>query len=140
MDGAFDIFWIKSLGGTFKAHKVVIWLKNFLKYRISSYKTLPWIISAFLMLLCSENVVFSYKTGNRRLCEIIIPAGLIWGFTVCSCDSVVNNLLLKNLMIMFPNCGSLWSDTTGNFKSKISSFAFPYMVENSELIIKWILL
>ena len=38
------------------------------KYRVSSYKTLPQIIPAiliipaFLILLCSENVVFSNKT------------------------------------------------------------------------------
>ena len=51
-------------------------------YRISSYKTLPQIIPAFLTILCSEYVVFSIKTRIRRLCEIIILMCLIWGNTV----------------------------------------------------------
>ena len=40
------------------------------------------IIPAFLIILCSENVVFSNKTRIWRLCEIIIPAGVIGGNTV----------------------------------------------------------
>ena len=51
-------------------------------YRISSYRTLSLIIPAFLILLFSENVVFSNKTLIWGLCEIIILAGLKWGNTV----------------------------------------------------------
>ena len=64
-------------------------------YRISSYKTLPRIIPAiliipsFLTILCSENVVYSNKTRIWRLCEIIIPAGLIWGNTVYHCTNTI---------------------------------------------------
>ena len=60
-----------------------------ISYHISSYKALPWIIPATLIIpailtiLCSRNVVFSNKTRIWRLCKIIIPAGLIWGNTVC---------------------------------------------------------
>ena len=61
-------------------------------YRISSYKALPRIIPATLIIpsiltiLCSKNVVFSNKTRIWRLCKIIIPAGLIWGNTVYEFD------------------------------------------------------
>jgi hypothetical protein len=54
-------------------------------YRISSYKALPWIIPATLIIpailisLCRRNVVFSNKTRIWRLHRIIIAAGLIWG-------------------------------------------------------------
>ena len=41
---------------------------SFCNYRISSSKTpLPWIIPAILIILCSENVVFSNETRIRRL-------------------------------------------------------------------------
>ena len=40
------------------------------------------IIPVFLIILCRENVVFSNKTRIKRLCEIIIPVGLTWGYTV----------------------------------------------------------
>ena len=57
--------------------------------RISSYNALCQIIPVILIIpsiltiLCSENVVFSNKTRIWRLCEIIKPAGLIWGNAVC---------------------------------------------------------
>ena len=51
-------------------------------YRISSNKTLPWIIPATVIISSSENVVFSNKTRIWRLCKILIPAGLIRGHTV----------------------------------------------------------
>ena len=59
-------------------------------YHISSYKALPriipaiLIIPAFLIILFSENVVFSNKPRIWRLHKIMIPAGLIWGNTVYS--------------------------------------------------------
>ena len=58
-------------------------------YRISSYKTLTRIIPAFLImlapgiLLCRWNLVISNNTCSWRPLEKIIPAGLIWGNTVC---------------------------------------------------------
>ena len=61
-------------------------IKN--EYRISSYKTLPWIIPAFLImpapgtLLCRWNLVISNNTRSWRPHEKIIAAGLIWGNTV----------------------------------------------------------
>ena len=64
------------------------WLRYRLVYRISSCKALPRKIPAileilaFLIILWSENIVFSNKTRIWRLCEIIIPASLIWGNTV----------------------------------------------------------
>ena len=71
-----------------------------IKYRISSYKTLPriipaiLIIPAFLIILCSENVVFSNKTRIWRLYEIIIPAGLICGSTVLKQNKRNTNSIL----------------------------------------------
>ena len=67
------------------------------EYRISSYKALPriipatLIIPAILTILCSGNVVFSNKTRIWRLCKIIIPAGLIWGNTV-----IISNFWERN--------------------------------------------
>ena len=63
-----------------KTQKYQVKINN--KYHVTSYKTLPWIIPAFLTTLCSENVVFSNKTRIRRLCEIILLMCRIWGNTV----------------------------------------------------------
>ena len=71
-------------------------------YRISSYKALPrmipatLIIPAILTILCSGNVVFSNKTRIWRLCKIIIPAGLIWGNTVVCCGHPQNIYFMLN--------------------------------------------
>ena len=57
-------------------------------YRISSYKALPRIIPATLImpavgtLLCRWNLGISNKTRTWRPNEKLIPAGLIWGNTV----------------------------------------------------------
>ena len=56
---------------------------NFHGYCISSYKTLPQIIPAILIILCCRNLVFSNKPRIWRLCKIIIPTGLIWANTEC---------------------------------------------------------
>ena len=62
------------------------------KYRISSYKALPRIIPAFLImpalgtLLCRWNLIISNNTCSWRKHKKIIPAGLIWGNTVCKND------------------------------------------------------
>ena len=59
-----------------------------LNYRISSYKALPRIIPAFLImpapgtLLCRWSLVISNNTSNWSPFKKIIPAGLIWGNTV----------------------------------------------------------
>ena len=61
---------------------------DFTNYRISSYKTLPQIIPAFLimatpgLLLCTWILVISNNTCSWRPYKKIIPAGLIWGNTV----------------------------------------------------------
>ena len=59
-----------------------IWQKWSAIYCISSYKTLPRIILAILIIpssltiLCRETVVFSNKTRISQQCEIIMTAGL----------------------------------------------------------------
>ena len=70
---------------------LISFLKNKIIYRISSYKTLPQIIPAFLkmpapgILLCRWNLVIFNNTRSWRPYEKIVPAGLIWGNTViCS--------------------------------------------------------
>ena len=61
-----------------------------LTYRISSYKALPRIIAATLImpavgtLLCRWNLVISNNTRTWRPNKKLIPAGLIWGNTVCN--------------------------------------------------------
>ena len=60
-----------------------------IKYHISSYKAVPRIIPAFLImpragtLLCRWNLVIYNNTRSWRPSKKIIPAGLIWGNTVC---------------------------------------------------------
>ena len=109
-------------------HCFVLWPCNILQhtvlvhynYRISSYKTLPRIIPATLIIpailitLCRGNVVFSNKTRIWRLHEIIIPAGLIWG------DTVFTNFQLLALLIFvqFLSWDIIWEHWVKIWNSK----------------------
>ena len=79
--------------------KPYFWISQIFKYRISSYKTLPQIIPAFLImptpgtLLCRWNLVISNNSRSWRPHEKIIPAGLIWVNMVCNGDTKIDGYL-----------------------------------------------
>ena len=51
------------------------------------------VIPVIQIILCSENVAFFNKTCIWRLCEILIPVGLIWGNTVFRMKQINYQLL-----------------------------------------------
>ena len=78
-------------------------------YRISSYKALPRIIPATLImpaagkLLCRWNLVISNNTRIWRPNEKLIPAVLIWGNTVVKFDWNKKMVILEIYYYYMPN-------------------------------------